>query len=80
MGYCGHPNPPYASIQFNQAGNLILSHFQKEDHQFIHDTLKNKNKKLVSLYFSYRTKKNACRMDITNDDEKAYIFAPMYGD
>ena len=38
--YCGHPKLPYANIQFKQATNLILPYFQKEDHQFIHDTLK----------------------------------------
>ena len=24
IGYCGHPNFPYANIQFKQANNLIL--------------------------------------------------------
>ena len=78
--YCGHPNPPYVIIKLNQATNLILSHFQKEDHQFVHDTLKNKNTKLVCLYLVYRPKKNASRTDITNDDKKYYAFAPTYGD
>ena len=40
IGYCGHPNFPYTNIQFEQSSDLILSHFQKEDHSFIHDTLK----------------------------------------
>ena len=35
---------------------------------------------MVSLYFVYRSKKNASRTDITNDDEKVYTFAPTYGD
>ena len=47
--YCGHPNFPYANIQFKKATNLILSYFQEEDHPFIHDTLKNKKTQLFSL-------------------------------
>ena len=58
IGYFGHSNFPYTNIQFNQATNLILSHFQEEDHPLIYDTFKNKNTKLVSLYFVYRPKKN----------------------
>ena len=38
IGYCGHPNSPYTNIQLEQASDLILSHFQKEDHSFIHYT------------------------------------------
>ena len=75
----GHPNFPYANILFKQATNSILSLFQEEYHPFIHDTLKKKTQ-LVYLYFVYRPKKNTPRTDITNDDEKAYIFAPAYGD
>ena len=26
IGYCGHPNFPYANIQFKKVTNLILSH------------------------------------------------------
>ena len=80
IGYCDHPNFPYANIKFKQATNLILSHFQEEDHQFINDKPKNKNTQWVSLYSVYRPKKNASRTDIINDDEKAYTFAPTYGD
>ena len=50
IGYCGHPNSPYANIKFKHDTNLILSHFQEEDHPFNHDTLKNKNTQLVLLY------------------------------
>ena len=46
IGYCGQTNFPYSNIQFKQANNLILSHFQEEYHPLIHDTQKNKNKKL----------------------------------
>ena len=28
IGYCGHPNFPYAHIQLDQATKLILSHLQ----------------------------------------------------
>ena len=35
---------------------------------------------MVTLYFPYRPKKNAPRTYITNDYEKAYTFAPTYGD
>ena len=48
IGYCGHPNFPYANIKFKQATNLITSHL-KEDHQLIYDT--QKKTQLVSLYF-----------------------------
>ena len=48
IGYCGHPNFPYTNIQFKQATNLILSHFQEEDHTFINDTKKN-----IHNWFSY---------------------------
>ena len=36
IGYCGHPNFPYADIQLKQATSLILSIFQEEDHPSIH--------------------------------------------
>ena len=80
IGYCGHPNFPYANIRFNQAINLILSYFQEEDHSFINDKLINKKTQLVSLYYVYKPKKNASITDITNDDEKAYKYGPTYGD
>ena len=51
IGYCGHPAFPYANIQLEKSTKLILSHFQKEDHPFIYDTLNNKNTPLVCLYF-----------------------------
>ena len=59
IGYCGHPDFPYAYIQLEQVIKLILSHFQQEDHPFIYDTLVNKKTKLVCLYLVYRPKKNA---------------------
>ena len=40
IGYCGHPYPPYANVQFKKSTNSILSHFQEEDHSFIHDIQK----------------------------------------
>ena len=79
IGYCGQPYLPYVNIQFKQATNGKLSHFQEEDHPFIHDTPKNKKKQFVSLYFVYRPKKNASITDITDDDKQDYTFAPTYG-
>ena len=35
---------------------------------------------MVYLYFVYIPKENSPRTDVTNDDEKAYTFAPTYGD
>ena len=40
IGYFGHPTFPYSHIQLEQYTKLILSHFQEEDHSFIHDRLK----------------------------------------
>ena len=75
-----HPNFPYAHIQLYQATKLILSHFQEEDHPFIEETHNNKKTHIVCLYSVYRPNKNAYRTDITNDYQKAYVFAPTYGD
>ena len=46
----------------------------------MYDTLNNKKNQLVCLYFVYRPKKNASITDLMNDDQKAYAFAPTYGD
>ena len=80
IGCCGHPNFPYGHTQQEQSTELILSHFQGEEHPLISDTLGNKNTQLVCLYFVYRPKKNASRTDITDDDQKYYALAPTYGD
>ena len=45
--YCGHPNFPYTNIQLEQASDIILSHFLKEDHSFIIDTPRNIKAQLV---------------------------------
>ena len=42
LGYCGHPQYPYSKIFLNQAGDLILSNFKKENHSFIKDALRYK--------------------------------------
>ena len=55
IGYCGHPNFPYKNIQLGKAINLLLAHFQKEDHSFINDTLRNRNTQLVYLYYVNKT-------------------------
>ena len=80
IGYCGHSDFPYTHIKLEQATKLIPSHSQEEDHPFRYDKLTNKETKLVCLYFVYRPKKNASRRDITDDYQKAYAFAPTYGD
>ena len=72
--YCGHPNFAYTNIQPYQSIDLILSHFQKEDHSFINDTIRNKKTQVVYLYFVYKPKENASRTDNTNDCEKAYRY------
>ena len=46
----------------------------------MYGTLNNKNTQLIFLYFSYRPNGNASRMDLTNDNQKSYAFAPTYGD
>ena len=80
IGYCGHPASPYAHIQLEQSTKWIIYNFREEEHPLIYDTINNKNKQLVWLYFVYRPNKNASRIDITDDDQKAYAFAPTYGD
>ena len=51
IAYCDHPAFTYAHIQLEQATNLIILHFQEEDHPYIYDTLNNKKTQLVCLYF-----------------------------
>ena len=57
IGYCDHPASPYANIKLKQATKLILSNFWEEYHPLLYDNLNNKKKKLVWLYFVYRSKK-----------------------
>ena len=77
--YCCHPTFPYAHIQLDQANKLLILHDQEQDHAFIYDTLNNEITQLVFLYFVYRLKEKSSRTDITNDDQKAFAFAPTYG-
>ena len=79
LGYCGHPQYPYSKMFLDQASDLILSYFKKEDHSFIKDALRNEKIQLVLLYYVYKPKTNASRTKNTNDDEKAYKFCPLYG-
>ena len=79
LGYCGHPQYPYSNIFLDQASDLILSHFQEEDHPLISDALRNKKIHLVLLYYVYKPKTNTSRTKNTDDDEKAYKFGPLYG-
>ena len=39
-----------------------------------------KTTQLVCLYYINRPNKNESRTDLTNDDQRAYEFAPTYGD
>ena len=56
------------------------SYFQKEDHSFIHNKLRNKKTQLVYFYYVYKPRKNASRSDIKNYYEMAYKYVPTYGD
>ena len=58
IGYCCHPNSPYANIELKKATSLIILHFKEEYHPIIHDTLSNKKTQLVALYFVYIPKNN----------------------
>ena len=54
LWYCGHPQFPYSNIFLDQAGDLILSHFQYENHPFISEALRAENIQLVLLYYVYK--------------------------
>ena len=79
LGYFGHPQYPYLKIFLDQASDLILSHFQEEDHPFIIEALRDENIQLVLLYYVYKPNTNTSRTKNMNDDEKAYKFGPLYG-
>ena len=76
IGYCGHPDFPYAHIQLDQATKLILSNFQEGDHPLFYDTLNKKKTQLVCLYIFLQAHKKPSRTDITR---KAYASASTYG-
>ena len=78
LGYCGHPQYPYSRIFLDQASDLILSHFKREDHPFIKDALRNNKIQSVLLYYVYKPKTNTSRTKNMNDDEMAYNFCPLY--
>ena len=79
LGYCGHTQFPYSEIFICQASDLILSHFQDEDHPFISEALRDENIQLVSLYYVYKPKTDTSRTKNANEDVKAYKFGPKYG-
>ena len=79
LEYCGHPHWPYSKIFLEQESTLILSHFQEEDHPFISEALRDESIQLVSLYYVYKPKTNTSRTNITNEDENAYKYGPLYG-
>ena len=78
--YCGHPIFPCTHTQLKQYNKFILTNFQEEYHPFIIDTLRYKKTQLVCLYIFNRLNKITSITDITDDDQKAYAFAPTYGD
>ena len=63
----------------DQASDLILSHFQEEDHPFISEALRDKNIYLVAFYYIYKPKTDISRTKNMDDDENAYKFGPLYG-
>ena len=56
IGYCGNPDFPYAHIQLEQSTKLIFSHFQEEDHSFIHDTHTKRHNWFTSIWSTDRRK------------------------
>ena len=79
VGYCGHTKFLYSNIFLDQATDLILSQFQKEDHPFIIKALGDDNSHLVALYSVYKPKIDTPRTRNTDDDENDYKFGPKYG-
>ena len=69
---------PLPKYFLDQATELILSQFQKENHPFIIKALGDENIHLVALYYVYIPKKDTPRTKNTNDDEQAYKFCPLY--
>ena len=51
--YCGHPQYPCSNIFLDQSSDLILSHFQEEDHPFISEALRDEHIQLVLFYFTF---------------------------
>ena len=51
LGYCGPTQFPYSNIFLDQKSDLILSHFQEEDHPLIREALRDENIHLVALYY-----------------------------
>ena len=73
------PQFPYSKIFLDQASDLILSHFQDEEHPFIIEALRAENIQLVLLYYVYKPKTNTSRTKNTNEDVNAYKYGPLYG-
>ena len=61
LGYYGHTQFPYSNIFLDQASDLLLSHFQEEDHPFIRKALGDENIHLVALYYFYKPKTDTPR-------------------
>ena len=79
LGYFGHTQFPYLKISLDQATDLILSQFQKEDHPFIIKALGDDDMHLVALSDVYKPKTDTPRTKHTDDDKNAYKFGPLYG-
>ena len=79
IGYCGHTQYPHSNIFLDQAGALIISQFQEEDHSFIRKALQDDHIHVVSLYYVYKPKTETPRTNNTVDDENAYKLGPKYG-
>ena len=73
------PSVPLLKDFLDQASDLILLHFQEEDHTFVSDSLRDKNIQLVLLYYVYKPKTNTSRTKNMNEDENAYKYCPLYG-
>ena len=73
------PSSLTQKLFLDQASDLILSHFQEEDHPFIRKALQDEHVHVVLLYYVYKPKTDTPRTKNTEDDENAYKFDPKYG-
>ena len=63
IGYCGHPDLPYAHIQLEQPTKLITSHFREGYHPLIYDPLATRGYSWFDYsLFTYLRKKNLERI------------------
>ena len=50
IGYCDHPDFPYAHIQLEKYTKRIISNFKEEYHPLFYDTLAKNKAQLILLY------------------------------